>query len=266
MISKGCQGLLQVCGGNITQRALTQKSQSSCFLWRCYHRGISGKPLDPEMRAFLEENTEVINSGNLTPEIRLRLLTPRCRFWHDKAILWPYGDPYWAIYWPGGQGLARYLLDNPKVVYRKRVLDLGSGCGATAIAALMSGASQVVANDIDPVAGAAMILNCELNNVNPFPVVTEDLIGTKLDGWDLIVLGDMFYSEELAESLHWWLEKHAKIPGTQVLIGDPGRPHFVTHQIQKELHKISEYALPEATKQENYGLATTVVWHYQPLL
>ena len=48
------------------------------------------------------------------------------------------------------QNIFRYLLNNPKVVHRKSILDLGSGCGATAIAAMMSGASQVVANDIDP--------------------------------------------------------------------------------------------------------------------
>lgn len=31
-----------------------------------------------------------------------------------------------------------------------RVLDLGSGCGATAIAAAIAGAKSVTANDIDP--------------------------------------------------------------------------------------------------------------------
>lgn len=45
---------------------------------------------------------------------------------------------------------SRYILDNPRVVKGRSVLDLGSGCGATAIAAVMSGASQVLANDIDP--------------------------------------------------------------------------------------------------------------------
>lgn len=44
----------------------------------------------------------------------------------------------------------RYLLDNPDVVRGKSVLDLGSGCGAAAIAAKMSGASKILANDIDP--------------------------------------------------------------------------------------------------------------------
>nr|XP_060632783.1 electron transfer flavoprotein beta subunit lysine methyltransferase [Anolis sagrei ordinatus] len=264
MIFIGRRHLLQLCERNVFRKGLKQKNPSRGLLWRCCHHGASSQLLPPEMRAFLEDNTEVINGGNLTPEISLRLMTSRCHFWHEKAALWPYGEPYWAFYWPGGQGLARYLLDNPKIVRRKKVLDLGSGCGATAIAAMMSGASQVVANDIDPVAAAATVLNCELNNVNPFPVLTENLIGTEIDNWDLIVLGDMFYSEELADSLHPWLKKYAQTPGTQVLIGDPGRPHFVTHRIQKELHRISEYVLPEATAQENNGSTSTVVWHYQP--
>uniref|UniRef100_A0A8D0C500 Electron transfer flavoprotein beta subunit lysine methyltransferase n=1 Tax=Salvator merianae TaxID=96440 RepID=A0A8D0C500_SALMN len=250
--------------GDAFKKQLKQKNQRISTLWRYIHQRTSGRLLDPEMRTFLEENTEIISSGNLTPEIKLRLLTPRCRFWYDRAALWPYREPYWAIYWPGGQGLARYLLDNPKVVRKKKVLDLGSGCGATAIAAVMSGAAEVVANDIDPVAGAAVMLNCELNNLSPFPVLTENLIGTETENWDLIVLGDMFYSEELADGLHQWLKKYAHNHGTRVLIGDPGRPHFVCHKIQRQLHKISEYPLTKSTEQENNGSTSTVVWHYQP--
>lgn len=79
------------------------------FPWgHCPWRG-TGSLLDPKMKAFLEENTEVTSSGTLTPEIQLRLLTPRCKFWWERADLWPLRDPYWAIYWPGGQALSRYV-------------------------------------------------------------------------------------------------------------------------------------------------------------
>ncbi|XP_053109507.1 electron transfer flavoprotein beta subunit lysine methyltransferase isoform X2 [Hemicordylus capensis] len=264
MIFWGWRQLIHFCDGDLFRKALKQKNRSGCLLWRRYLWRTSGESLDPEVRSFLEEVTEITSNGHLTPEISLRLLTPRCRFWKEKASLWPYGDPYWAIYWPGGQGLSRYILDNPNIVRNKKVLDIGSGCGATAIASTMSGASLVVANDTDPIAGAAMVLNCELNNLNPFPVRTENLIGTEMDSWDLIVLGDMFYEDELADGLHQWLKKYAYVHGTKVLIGDPGRPHFVSHQIQKQLHKVTEYSLPESTEDDSYGSTSTIVWQYQP--
>ncbi|XP_017704443.1 PREDICTED: electron transfer flavoprotein beta subunit lysine methyltransferase isoform X1 [Rhinopithecus bieti] len=230
---------------------------------RCPWRG-AGSFLDPKIKAFLEENTEVTSSGSLTPEIQLRLLTPRCKFWWERADLWPHSDPYWAIYWPGGQALSRYLLDNPDVVRGKSVLDLGSGCGATAIAAKMSGASRILANDIDPIAGMAITLNCELNRLNPFPILIQNILNLEQDKWDLVVLGDMFYDENLADSLHQWLKKCFWTYRTRVLIGDSGRPQFSGHSIQHHLHKVVEYSLLEPTRQENSGLTTSTVWDFQP--
>ena len=43
----------------------------------------------------------------------------------------------------------RFILDNPDTVRGKRVLDVGSGCGASAVAAIFAGATEVCANDID---------------------------------------------------------------------------------------------------------------------
>ncbi|XP_045869598.1 electron transfer flavoprotein beta subunit lysine methyltransferase isoform X2 [Meles meles] len=206
----------------------------SLFPWGHSPWRGAGSFLDPEMKAFLEENTEVTSSGSLTPEIQLRLLTPR------------------------------YLLDNPDVVRGKSVLDLGSGCGATAIAAKMSGASRILANDIDPIAGMAIILNCELNQLKPFPILTKNILDLEQEKWDLVVLGDMFYDEDLADSLHQWLKNCFWTHRTRVLIGDPGRPQFSGHSIQHQLHKVVEYSLPEPTRRENNGLTTSTVWDFQP--
>lgn len=41
-------------------------------------------------------------------------------------------------------------MDNPNVCQGRVVLDLGSGCGASCIAAKLCSAAYVVANDIDP--------------------------------------------------------------------------------------------------------------------
>lgn len=62
---------------------------------------------DEYIRKFISENTEIAGEQSLTPEIKLRLFTPSCRFWRERPELWPFDDPYWAIYWPGGQALSR---------------------------------------------------------------------------------------------------------------------------------------------------------------
>lgn len=95
---------------NTLARAWRSRRGAPSLRWKRCRHWSAGRTLDPEVRAFLEENTEVTSSGHLTPEIRLRLLTPRCRFWREKPDLWPYGDPFWAIYWPGGQALSRYAV------------------------------------------------------------------------------------------------------------------------------------------------------------
>ncbi|XP_067856000.1 electron transfer flavoprotein beta subunit lysine methyltransferase [Heptranchias perlo] len=230
------------------------------FINLCFSQRVSG-PSALDLRTFIACNTEPV-SDHLTPEISLRLLTPRCRFWTQRAELWPFSDPYWAIYWPGGQALSRYLLDNPEVAKAKKVLDLGSGCGASAIAAFMSGATHVLANDIDPIAAVSIGMNCELNKIPPLLVATESLIGKTEEKWDVILLGDMFYDEELAADLHNWLTEYKRFHGSEILIGDPGRAQFTSYVAQNWLQKVIEYELPETTKKENYGLTSSTVWRF----
>ncbi|XP_023118185.2 electron transfer flavoprotein beta subunit lysine methyltransferase [Amphiprion ocellaris] len=221
---------------------------------------------DENIRRFISENTEVVEGRSLTPEIKLRLFTPDCRFWTERPELWPFEDPYWAIYWPGGQALSRFVLDHPEVCRGRTVLDLGSGCGASSIAAQLCGAAHVVANDIDTVAAVATHMNCELNGVESPVCVTDNLIGSDPDGFDLILLGDMFYDEALATSLHSWLDRCIQLHGTRVLIGDPGRAQFEGHNIRRLLQQMAQFELPESVREENYGLTCSSVWCYNPEL
>ncbi|XP_062914326.1 electron transfer flavoprotein beta subunit lysine methyltransferase [Mobula hypostoma] len=230
------------------------------YLGRCLSQQFR-TPSAAELRVFIVRNTEPVIE-HLSPEITLRLLTPRCPFWSQAAHLWPFGDPYWAIYWPGGQALSRYILDNPAVTKAKKVLDLGSGCGASAIAAVMSGATDVLANDIDPLAAVAIGINCELNKISPLQVAPENLIGRMEEKWDVILLGDMFYDEELATDLHKWLTEYKRIHGSEIMIGDPGRAGFTKYVGQNWLQKITEYELTTLTKEENYGLTSSSVWRF----
>lgn len=111
----------------------------------------------------------VVAAAPLVPEVRLHLITEACPLWHgseEEARRAGLVEPYWAFAWPGGQALARHVLDHPELVRGKRVLDFGSGCAIEGIAAAMAGAAQVIAADIDPMAGQAAALNAALNGVH----------------------------------------------------------------------------------------------------
>lgn len=176
-------------------------------------------------RALILRET-VVSRPPLAPELSLRLVTEACPLWRateaDLAIL-GIPEPYWAFAWPGGQALARHVLDHPERVRGRRVLDFGSGCAIEAIAALRAGASNVLAADVDPWAADAARLNAELNGAS-LEVTSADLLGRD-EGWDIVLVGDMFYEKELATRVSAWLQALAG-RGAQVLIGDPGRGFF----------------------------------------
>ncbi|XP_008335738.1 electron transfer flavoprotein beta subunit lysine methyltransferase isoform X3 [Cynoglossus semilaevis] len=251
--------------GHLTSITSARCVRDFCAALSQTKRFISFRP-DESLRRFITQNTETVGEQSLTPEIKLRLFTPNCRFWREKPELWPFADPYWAIYWPGGQALSRFLLDNPGVCQGKKVLDLGSGCGASAIAAKLSGAAHVVANDIDTVAAVVTHINSELNGLEPPICVTENMIDSEPEDFDLILLGDMFYDEVLATTLHSWLDRCIKAHNTEVLIGDPGRAQLEGHDIRRHLNQRAKFELPASVREENYGLTCCSVWSYHPEL
>ncbi|XP_046463255.1 electron transfer flavoprotein beta subunit lysine methyltransferase-like isoform X2 [Daphnia pulex] len=172
----------------------------------------------------LIENYTVISQKHLTPEIKLKLITQECQAWNqpvEQNSPHPLGEPFWAFYWPGGQALSRYILDNPLIAKRKRVLDFGCGSGALSIAALKSGAKFSVANDIDTMAIAASQLNAQINAVE-LNVCEDNLIGSDCADFDLILVGDMLYDSALSDVIAAWLMK-LRLAGKVILVGDPGR-------------------------------------------
>jgi predicted nicotinamide N-methyase len=172
----------------------------------------------------LEGELEVL-APFLCPELRLWLLPPSAKSWHATDPL-ALDMPYWAFAWPGGQALARYLLDHPEGVRGKRVLDFGSGCALEGIAAAKAGA-QVLCADIDPLAARLAQRNAALNGVQ-VEVTTDDLIGSQPQV-DVILAGDACYAAELAARLLPWLSAQAA-RGALVLVGDPLRvPGVLDH-------------------------------------
>jgi predicted nicotinamide N-methyase len=208
---------------------------------------------------FVVDQT-LIATPPLVPEIRLRLATEITPIWLATeaslaAINLP--PPYWAFAWPGGQAVARYVLDHPDVVRGRRVLDFGSGSGLIAIAAALAGAASVRAADIDPTALAAIALNAALNGVE-IDTTAEDLIGAPPEA-DIVLVGDMCYERPLGERLLIWLHRHAAA-GVEVLIGDPGRAYFR----DAGMIRIADFTVATSLELEDRVRRETGVWRLTP--
>jgi predicted nicotinamide N-methyase len=209
---------------------------------------------DPE--AFIRANT-AIGTPALVPEIRLHLATEVTPLWHATEATLARSQlppPYWAFAWPGGQALARHLLDHPALIAGKNVLDIGAGSGLVAIAAKEAGAARATAAEIDAFALAAIRLNAALNAV-AIETESRDLIGGSDSGSELILVGDMCYERPLADRLTAWLRQLAA-RGATVLMGDPGRAYLP----KDGLREIARYNVPTSLDLEDRVLRETLIW------
>lgn len=204
---------------------------------------------------FIRANTRVMAASHV-PEIALHLADDAVALWEmTEEQLGELGlpPPFWAFAWAGGQALARYVLDHADVVRGRCVLDLASGSGLVAIAAMKAGAASALAADIDRFACDAATLNAALNAVR-VETTDADLIGAPT-ARDVILVGDLFYDRDLAPRVLAWLETlHAE--GKTVLIGDPGR----TYLPKDKLVQIAAYDIPVTRALEDAELKRAAVW------
>ena len=185
-------------------------------------RNASFPPRTPQIDALR------LRAAPLVPEILLFLA-------EDPMLLWArleadegskLSAPYWATAWTGGQAIARYVLDNPGVVAGRRVLDVASGSGLVAIAAIEANA-----------------------NANGERIVCDPSDLTEGDGGDaeVILAGDCLYSAEVAERMLPFIAR-AAARGAIVMLGDPGRGFAPPTQLET----LTTYHLPAMSVAE-YG-------------
>jgi len=183
------------------------------------------------------------------------MATPRSGLYRlamaDDSDLMP---PYWAYPWAGGAVLAHYLLNHPETVTGKRVVDLGTGSGLIAIVSMKCGAAHVLAVDIDAKAIAAARLNADANDV-VIETRLGDIIEDTPPAADIILAGDIFYDEALAERVLPFLER-CRTAGLDVLIGDPGRVPLPTNS----LVQIADYAVPDFGGAKGNSTANSAVF------
>ena len=177
-----------------------------------------------EREAFVRANTAPVRPP-LVPELTLYLATEITPIWQaTEDWLRETGTepPFWAFAWPGGQALARYLLDHPETVAGRRVLDFAAGCGIAAIAAARAGAASVEAAEIDPLAAAAIRVNAAANGA-AVTALAADVVGQACR-WDLILCGDVCYEAPMTGHILPWLRGLAR--HAEVWLADPGRAYL----------------------------------------
>ncbi len=206
---------------------------------------------------FIRANTRLLAVPH-APESSLQLADEATALWEKtEEELGEIGlpPPFWAFAWAGGQALARYLLDNRRLVAGRRVLDFASGSGLVAIAAALAGARSVEASEIDSFAIDAIAINAAANGVTIAPRA-GDIVGAD-GGWEVVLAGDVSYERDMAGRVTAWLEGLAA-RGALVLIGDPGRSYLA----REKLVAVADYRVPVTRALEDSEIKRTHVWRF----
>ena len=208
---------------------------------------------------FIAANTR-LQAVPHAPEISLWLadeITPLWRLTEEELGEMGLPPPFWAFAWAGGQALARWLLDHPDQVAGRRVIDLATGSGLVAVAAMKAGAASVLAADIDPFCAAAVAANATSNGVE-IAFTDANLLDAPPPPADLICAGDVFYEKPMAEAVLAWL-KQAQANGTRVIVGDPGR----SYKPADHLETLATYEVPVLTALEDSEVKRTSVYRFR---
>jgi predicted nicotinamide N-methyase len=210
---------------------------------------------DPE--TFIRANT-ILTTSSHVPEIKLHLATEITPIWRaTEAWLAEHNvdPPFWAFAWPGGQALARHILDHPALVAGKRVLDFAAGGGIAAIASALAGAVLAEAAEIDALALAAVALNAAANGVGVVP--SGDVVGTACR-WDLILCGDICYEAPMTGHIMPWLKSMAGF--AEVWIADPGRAYLP----ETGLLSLARYRIETTLELEDRTSRVVVIYRVLP--
>lgn len=167
------------------------------------------------------------------PDLSLYLVDPitmnRAFTLDEIRSIWD-NTAYWAFCWASGQVLAQHILDNPKLVEGKKILDFGSGSGVVAIAAMKAGAKQAIACDIDPDALVSCAENAKLNKVSI--ELSDDLFTITDNDIDLLIAADVLYDRANLSFLDTFFKYANEVLLADSRIKDFSHPQY--HHVRKQ--------------------------------
>jgi predicted nicotinamide N-methyase len=214
--------------------------------------------LTGDAAAFIKTHT-ALGQAALVPELRLYLASEITPIWQATEAwlaLENLAPPFWAFAWPGGQVMARHILDTPALVAGKRVLDFAAGGGIAALAAARAGAACVEANEIDPLAMAAIALNAAENGLSVTPA-PGDIVGCACR-WDMILAGDVCYEAPMTRHILPWLRGMAA--QAEVWVADPGRAYLPGQGMES----LAVYDVETTLELEDRPQRRTVLYRLRP--
>lgn len=181
-------------------------------------------------------------------EISLYLLNPddiECELSKEQGARLMREPMFWLFCWASGHAMARYLIDNPRIIYGKRVLDLGCGSGVAAIAAAKAGAAKIWACDLDPCAVQVTALNCRLNSVSVEVIEDWETCASQID---IILAADVLYDSENLPLLDQFA---ARAP--EVLVADSRVKPFDVPFYYRKIAELDSFTVPDLSEPAEFG-------------
>lgn len=144
----------------------------------------------------------------------------------EEALGHPVGAPFFALVWPAAQVMVQQVLSGAVPVAGRRVVDMGCGSGAVAVAAAHMGAAHVRAVDHDRLAVLAAMEMARRHGADVEVVCGDAVAQPQHTGdADLLLGADLFYSQDAASAgavaVGQWVNQ-----GRSVVLADGGRPFF----------------------------------------
>lgn len=219
---------------------------------------------DTQLAALLDEMAP-FGPAPVCPEIEVFFAVEPHALWRATAQLagQEVGVPFWALPWPAGLCLARFILDHPEAVRGRGVVDVGVGGGVAAIAAMKAGARRVIGVDLDPWALRVSRLAAARNGVSLELILADFAKDPVGDPDDLVLLADLEYGPEGAAARRRAGE--LTLSGASLLVTDCGRTHFDPTGLRR-VASFSRPGMPRPIEGESYQRRALSLLQHQELM